>query len=162
MLRHQLKNCRIQTGAVLCVFILLAASAYADEEILYEKFEKCLDQSDFLCAENVLQVAKSQNPEDPAVWNLFGVLRFSEERNVEAIAAFRRAIALDPKRSDARMFLGLAYMKAGTGAKLIGEQWRWVAKYDPEAFRKFGPVFGIPADWQKYLKEDEPPPTIVY
>lgn len=137
---------------LLCLFPVMGVGfSGEDDSALNEEFFACLYDNDFVCAENLINMARHKDPHNPVVWNLTGVLRFSEGDNVEAIDAFRQAILLDPGMSAARMFLGLAYKKAGL------EQWQWVAENDPKALEKYGQVFGIPRDWRKWQESSGGP-----
>ena len=60
-----------------------------------------------------LTIAAEQYPRDRVVLNEIGRVRFFQRQFDEAIAAFKRALAVDPEDLDAHYNLMLAYQGAG-------------------------------------------------
>jgi tetratricopeptide (TPR) repeat protein len=69
-----------------------------------------------------LTIAAEQYPRDRVVLNEIGRVRFFQRRFDEAIAAFKRALAVDPEDLDAHYNLMLAYQGAGDTANAERER----------------------------------------
>ena len=60
-----------------------------------------------------LDAMRAKYPDDPLILRYRGRTLEKLGRRKEAIAAYRRILAADPKQVPARLFLGLAYAKEG-------------------------------------------------
>lgn len=60
-----------------------------------------------------MQSVVASHPQNPIAHYQLGVLLASEQRSLEAIAAFEQAVALDERYSNARYFLALGYIDQG-------------------------------------------------
>ncbi len=69
-----------------------------------------------------LAIAAEQYPRDRVVLNEIGRVHFYQRRFDEAIAAFKRALAVDPEDLDAHYNLMLAYQGAGDSANAERER----------------------------------------
>ncbi len=90
---------------------LALAQAYL--ELAGESEDPALKKVQLSKALSVLADAKRVAPEDAAVYNLEGVVREALGEHERAIAAFKKALELDPKNARIRYNLALAYLASG-------------------------------------------------
>lgn len=90
---------------------LALAKAYL--ELAGESEDPALKKLQLAKAKSVLADAKRIAPEDPAVYNLEGVIEEAFGNHERAIAAFKKAVELDPKNAQVRYNLALAYLAKG-------------------------------------------------
>ncbi len=92
---------------------LLEPLAEADGVAAHMLALACRRQGDLQRAETWFAQAQRQRPLDPEIENNWGNLKLAQGLLPEAIAAFRRAVALKPGMGDALYNLGLALLEAG-------------------------------------------------
>jgi len=83
-----------------------AADALKDAEALLQKQQ-------YSQAEEKLQALIASQSENPQAWFDLGFAKSHQNKTAEAIASYKRAIALDPKWFEAQQNLGLALAKSG-------------------------------------------------
>ncbi|HXO37245.1 MAG TPA: tetratricopeptide repeat protein, partial [Candidatus Acidoferrum sp.] len=83
-----------------------AADALKDAESLLQKQQ-------YPQAEEKLQTIITQQAENPQAWFDLGFAQSHQGKNAEAITAYKKAVALDPKWFEAQQNLGLALAKSG-------------------------------------------------
>lgn len=66
------------------------------------------------------QIAK-QAPKNPGGWIMLGNVLMDASRYAEAIDAYQKALALDPKNVDVRVDMGTCYRNSGNPKRAIGE-----------------------------------------
>jgi tetratricopeptide (TPR) repeat protein len=74
--------------------------------------EAALDKKDYAAAESLLQPAVRLDPQDYRAWFDLGVLYNETGRKAEAIAAYRKSVAADPRIFEATFNLGLMLAQA--------------------------------------------------
>ncbi len=90
---------------------LALAEAYL--QLANESDDENLKKLQLSKALSVLNDAKKIAPEDPAVYNLEGLIREAMGDHARAIQAFKKAVELDPKNARAHYNLALAYLSQG-------------------------------------------------
>jgi tetratricopeptide (TPR) repeat protein len=75
--------------------------------------ESLLQKQQYAQAEEKLQAIVTQQSENPQAWFDLGFAQSHQGKTTEAIAAYKKAIALDPKWFEAQQNLGLALAKSG-------------------------------------------------
>jgi Flp pilus assembly protein TadD len=75
--------------------------------------EAALDKKDYATAESMLKEAVTDDPEDYRAWFDLGFLYSVTNRKPEAIAAYRKSVAADPKVFESTFNLGLLLAQAG-------------------------------------------------
>ena len=78
--------------------------------------EAALDKKDFATAEKLLQQAVNHDPKSYRVWFDFGMLYSQTDRASDAVTAYKKAIAADPKLFEANFNLGVLLARAGDPA----------------------------------------------
>jgi tetratricopeptide (TPR) repeat protein len=90
--------------------------------------EAAIDKKDYAAAERELQAALKQDPNDYRTWFDLGFVYTATGRDAQAIEAYRKSVAADPKVFEANLNLGLLlartghpeaekYLRAATGLK---------------------------------------------
>jgi tetratricopeptide (TPR) repeat protein len=98
---------------------------------------------DFIDADKWLTQALQWNPGDSQGWYELGRTKYNENRFPEAIDAFLKCLASDPKNVKAEENLGLTYAGLGRDSEAIAAyqtaiQWQAETPTDPEAFVDLG------------------------
>lgn len=75
--------------------------------------ESLLQKQQFPQAEEKLQTIVTNQAENPQAWFDLGFAQSHQGKTTEAIAAYKKAVALDPKWFEAQQNLGLALAKSG-------------------------------------------------
>src|ERR1041385_6381917 len=75
--------------------------------------ESLLQKQQYQQAEEKLRAIVTQQSENPQAWFDLGFAQSHQGKTTEAIAAYKKAIALDPKWFEAQQNLGLALAKSG-------------------------------------------------
>jgi Tfp pilus assembly protein PilF len=87
--------------------LLFATPEVAWTGIGYASFQK----RDYVAAERYYRKARELNPRYPQALLRLGELYYTQDRPVEAVDAFSRAVGLNPRLIDGHYWLGLAAMK---------------------------------------------------
>jgi tetratricopeptide (TPR) repeat protein len=75
--------------------------------------ESLLQKQQYQQAEEKLQAIVTQQPENPQAWFDLGFTQSHQGKTTEAIAAYKKTVALSPKWFEAQQNLGLALAKSG-------------------------------------------------
>ena len=87
-----------------------------DVQSLITEAQAALDHNDYAAAIPLLQKIAAQRPEDAVPHFELGYAYSELKRNVDAVAEYRRAIALDPALSAAHINLGLVLLETDPNA----------------------------------------------
>jgi len=100
--------------------------------------------NDFIDADKWLTLSLQWNPGDSDGWYQLGRTKYNENRFPEAVSAFKKCLALDPKNVKAEENLGLSYAGLGDDPQAISAYQTaiaWQADFprkDPEAYLSLG------------------------
>ena len=93
----------------------------SSREFLSGDFPQALRARDYPRALKALDALAKQYPDDPLILRYRARMLEKLGRRKEAIAAYRKILAADPKNIPARLFLGLAYAREGNREKAVNE-----------------------------------------
>lgn len=105
--------------------------AKSDPQIAFVYAQALLKSQDFTRAADVLSGATASNPKDAQLMLALGVARYGQRRFSEAIDAFLKAIALDPRIPQPYLFLGRVLDQAGAQMPAIIDDYRRWLKLEP-------------------------------
>jgi cytochrome c-type biogenesis protein CcmH/NrfG len=91
---------------------------------------------------NELQAAAKASPKDPQAWIALGNGMMDSQRCEEAIKAYKKALALEPKNVNVRVDMGTCYRRVGKYEEAVKE-YKKALKIDPShlnAHRNLGVV----------------------
>lgn len=91
-----------------------------------------LDQRNAVAAKAVLAAAAEHAVDDPALWALSGTIAAREQRPTDALAAFERALALDPSLTAALRGKAELHYQQGDLAAAVAAYRAWLAR-EPRA-----------------------------
>ena len=79
----------------------------------YDVAVKAVKAGDFTRALGLLQKVVKKNPRNANAWNFVGFSQRNLGRFDDALAAYRKALAIDPRHRGANEYLGELYLKTG-------------------------------------------------
>lgn len=97
---------------LLNAYIVIAALVLASPQTV-EQAEQMQAHGDWKGAEAAWRALTEQSPKDYRLWTSLGIALAHEQQYDQAIAAYRKALAIRPEAPETELNLGLAYFKAG-------------------------------------------------
>lgn len=105
----------------LCANAALAAgggdTAAAKQDKYYVEAKKNIDAGNYTRAVTLLEQSVAENPDNPDAWNNLGYSLRKSGQTEEALASYRKALALDPEHRGANEYLGELYLEMDDLAK---------------------------------------------
>jgi tetratricopeptide (TPR) repeat protein len=134
-----IKNQALKFWVVACCSILLAACMPPGPKALLDG-KRLLEKGRVPEAIERLRVATDLMATNAQAWNYLGVACHQDGRYTNAIAAYRRALALDPDLIEARLNLGCLWLETGrpADAKLEFTAYNLRRPNAPEGLQKLG------------------------
>ncbi|KAJ1732765.1 hypothetical protein LPJ61_001902 [Coemansia biformis] len=77
-----------------------------------------------------MESAATQDPQDAGMWLQLGLKQQENEQEQAAIAALRKAVALEPDLTDAHLALAVSYTNEGYQQDAYDELHEWIARHD--------------------------------
>jgi tetratricopeptide (TPR) repeat protein len=108
------------------------STAKADPQVAFVYAQSLLKVQDFTRAAEVLSDASASNPNNAQLMLALGVARYGQRRFSEAIGAFLKTIALDPRIPQPYLFLGRVLDQAGPQMPAIIDDYRGWLKLEPK------------------------------
>jgi Flp pilus assembly protein TadD len=103
-----------------------------DPQIAFEYAQALLKIEDFTKAAQVLESAAQSNPNNAQLSLALGVARYGQRRFPDAIAAFLKTIAIDPRIPQPYLFVGRMLDQAGSAMPAIVDDYRRWTTLEPD------------------------------
>jgi len=131
------KNRRISLSIMLifCLILILVyiPNLYAQEDSslnLRTQFFKCIEEEDFLKAENILKEVLEKNPNDASALDLLGNLLFMKGDIKKSLESYNKAISIAPKYPHSYYDRGSLYLNLEEYDKALKDMYKAV-ELDP-------------------------------
>lgn len=100
---------------------------YLNEENPLERGKNSLLAGDLPNAVLYFEAAVQNNPHDSKAWYMLGMSQAENEKDLQAIAAFKESLDIDPKNLDALLALSVSYANESMENEALSHLERWLS-----------------------------------
>lgn len=129
------RNIPLNVVFIFCLILLMVyiSNLYAQEDSslnLRTQFFKCMEEKDFLKAENILEEVLEKNPNDASALDLLGNLLFIKGDIKKSLESYNKAISIAPKYAHTYYDRGSVYLNLEEYDKALKDMYKAV-ELDP-------------------------------
>ncbi|KAH7726353.1 CRE-PRX-5 protein [Aphelenchoides avenae] len=128
---------------------------FASEQDAVAKGSEMLSTGNISEAILYYESAVQRNPQDANAWCALGLAQAENEQDVQAIAAFRKSLSIDPKNKEALVGLAVSLANENLDNDALTQLERWIAVYNGEdvAQQNNEAMFGRDGLFRSYLDQ---------